>query len=635
MPYSRLTMSKLIASEGFLPKLFAFILVQNLSLHRFLLIFIRLIMQSNYQAGRVVRYLFFVLYLTLIAVIPEAVAQVTVRGGTFILRGSNAVFSSQRLYVLEGATLTNEGSLYVTDTFGIRNDNSTFNNSGDFYADKAAVFDSADMNNTGTAHISSGLKVRDYALDEATFSSSTGNIVFFDTGDKILRTHRLGLVDLNELEMAATGASSTELRSSVHVNSLVLTNGLITYNNSDDSLLVNQGGVITGGNVNSYTDSLYRIPSTSGVDLYFPVGNTGSAGQFRPIDVLNINYVTLGDDPIIKVKYRESVAGSYDTFALEQLDNSNFWVVNDLVDSMLDYTARPSFRSGDIVTLADAIIAQSRNEPSKLFYPIGYENESISGDSVAAEAAFSSPNNSIIAIGQASKIKLDVNVFLGGAINGDNDSMETSLFVQILDTLVERFEEIGSSQYPMLPQFNIPNGAVDVVKVYLRNTPTGSNVDSARAWLMNDGTVRDFFSGTRSYLTFAHAPAGNYHVVVTHRNHLAVMSSATANLTTAIPGSPVDLTVIGNVYGAAAGSNSFVSYMWQGNTNGDREVNASDLSDVEAAYNIYLGDTNLDVGYLLQDVNFSDPSSVQVNVGDYNTVINGNIGIYFSAVPGI
>jgi hypothetical protein len=79
----------------------------------------------------------------------------------------------------------------------------------------------------------------------------------------------------------------------------------------------------------------------------------------------------------------------------------------------------------------------------------------------------------------------------------------------------------------------IPGGAVDSINVEIRDSLAAAKATKrafAPAWLLTDGTIRDFSDTTKSYVALAGAFAGNYYIVVSHRNHLAVMSSSAVAL---------------------------------------------------------------------------------------------------------
>jgi hypothetical protein len=91
----------------------------------------------------------------------------------------------------------------------------------------------------------------------------------------------------------------------------------------------------------------------------------------------------------------------------------------------------------------------------------------------------------------------------------------------------------------------IPSIAVDSITIEIRDSLQGAKSALRRfapAWLLSDGTIRDFLDTTRGYVGFTGVPAGNYYIVVRHRNHLAVMSSAAVNLSAAIPPTAYDFS---------------------------------------------------------------------------------------------
>jgi hypothetical protein len=67
---------------------------------------------------------------------------------------------------------------------------------------------------------------------------------------------------------------------------------------------------------------------------------------------------------------------------------------------------------------------------------------------------------------------------------------------------------------------------VDSINIEIRDSATAAKATIqlfSPAWLLTDGTVCSFTDTTLPYVTFT-APERFYHIVVHHRNHLAVMS---------------------------------------------------------------------------------------------------------------
>lgn len=77
----------------------------------------------------------------------------------------------------------------------------------------------------------------------------------------------------------------------------------------------------------------------------------------------------------------------------------------------------------------------------------------------------------------------------------------------------------------------IPNNAVDWVLIELKNTDFTSVLNGKKAcWLLNNGTLQDVDG--RAGVNFENVAPGNYHIIIRHRNHLAVMSATTISIPT-------------------------------------------------------------------------------------------------------
>ncbi|MBW8050215.1 MAG: hypothetical protein FVQ77_07730 [Cytophagales bacterium] len=225
--------------------------------------------------------------------------------------------------------------------------------------------------------------------------------------------------------------------------------------------------------------------------------------------------------------------------------------------------------------------------------------------------------------------KLNLTVFLEGPYSGGSmyDSLNNKgeLNGYLADSAG------GYYNINMNSGYSIPVNAVDVIELVLRDaaSPSGPNVDTTYAWLLSDGTVRDFKTGDSSYVNFCAAPAGYYYMIVRHRNHLSIMSSDTVNITNAVPGSTpstgyIDLTVIGNIYGGGAAFLGGSYGMWAANArNTDQETNANDLYDVSVDRYLLLQ------GYILTDVDLTGA----VNGSDFNITSTHNDQLYWSTVP--
>ncbi len=127
--------------------------------------------------------------------------------------------------------------------------------------------------------------------------------------------------------------------------------------------------------------------------------------------------------------------------------------------------------------------------------------------------------------------KASVKVLLEGPYNSATTFMNTTLGASGI--LAQHFGAIG-----------IPSNAVDSINIELRNSASASAATTRKfrpAWLMNDGTIRDFVDTAATCVTFD-TVAGNYYLVVRHRNHLGVIT-ATGQTLTDSPPVPYDFTI--------------------------------------------------------------------------------------------
>ena len=91
----------------------------------------------------------------------------------------------------------------------------------------------------------------------------------------------------------------------------------------------------------------------------------------------------------------------------------------------------------------------------------------------------------------------------------------------------------------------IPGRAVDSINIEIRDSllPAKAHIRQfAPAWLLADGSILAFPDTTKNYVGFSGAPAGSYYIVVRHRNHLAIMSSAPISLGVSAPPTAYDFS---------------------------------------------------------------------------------------------
>jgi hypothetical protein len=158
---------------------------------------------------------------------------------------------------------------------------------------------------------------------------------------------------------------------------------------------------------------------------------------------------------------------------------------------------------------------------------------------------------------------------------------------------------------------SIPADVVDWVSLELRTgTAASTKVASRAAFLKSNGSIVDL-DGT-STVGFSSRAAGDYYIVIRHRNHLAVMSANAVALTGS--SSLYDFTDWGSgrkAFGDATAmkdSGGGIYGMYAGNNDGNDVVNVLDYNAI--AFQLFQG------GYKLAD---HDMNGI-INVLDYNPV---------------
>ena len=155
---------------------------------------------------------------------------------------------------------------------------------------------------------------------------------------------------------------------------------------------------------------------------------------------------------------------------------------------------------------------------------------------------------------------------------------------------------------------SIPANVTDWILVELRSTTT-TVVERRAAFIKNDGTLVDL-DGV-SNIKFPTATAGDYYVVIIHRNHLSLMTSApvTISFSPTLYDMRTDLT---KAYGTNAMKSLGGGYYgaYTADTDGSGTVNAADRSNTWNQRNLS--------GYYGTDVDLSGT----VNAADRSTVWN-------------
>lgn len=543
---------------------------------------------------------------------------------------NNGSFESEDLSIINGDFTNQAGGITtVTDTLFI---NDQFTNNDTTRGDRVVVGNAGILDNFGILTLDKGIRAQTAG---ATINSTTGTFAFVGPEankelaldvytDFTLRNLIFNSVNPNENIILATKVFVTD--------TLDFSRGLVDYvdENQDSLIVLNTGTVLADTNGNSaMVNSLYRYGVPNSL-MRFPVGE---AGRYRPFWILNTD-IPGGNDPLIEVEYLGTTivtpqqAVGYNPNAPGQNYMANSWAYRILDDSLNPSVVQVQFGALEGV-LAESIVAEGFEivNGDTVFFNLGQGDSATVTNGFVVQSEAPAQGNSVVMVGQSNELKFRARVFLEGALTGP------AMTPGLTDTLAARFLFGGSRPRTMLPNKPLPASVIDSIKLYLRSTPTGPAVDSTSAWVMSDGTLRDFETGEGPFAVFPSAAPGQpYYVVIKHRNHLMVQTNTTVTLSNADPGPPAtyDFTDIGNIYGGggvrwiAPSTYALVA----GNSNEDLEVNIFDYFDVG------LSNANADQGYRSTNIVF--PTGVDgrdVDGNDFSKIQSNSSVLYFSTVP--
>ncbi len=614
---------------------------------------------------------YFLIVLALI--VANTNAQVTVGNGANIFLSTGSIFSTDMGITLNGnAVITNNGdfdagSMDLNNTSIFNNNNgasfdlltnirlnntsqfvnntgatatitdstivsSTLANTGDFGSRYFDILSGGVAQNGGAFQIQNTFR----ALAGATVVTNTGELAFVGNDDnKAINTDAIGAnLDVGNITFNASNpARNIILESVLRINDTAdFNSGLVSYQNSTtDSLVILSGGLVTMDSATGngiMTDALYRYPASPGEFMRFPVGD--ASPKFRPFWVMSAQYG--GAPPKIAVDYLgNKIISDTNAIGYNTTYNTNSWGFYDIDGNFDSSRVQVQYGSGDGVNPVESIIAQGYtiSAGDTIYFNLGQGSESANAIGGVVESKIpANGDNSVIMIGQSTELRVRVLAYLEGAQNSgggavfDTDILATGQLASI-------FEYPGTTSQPMFPGKTIPGGppgAVDSIRLILRDV--GNNdIDTASAWLMSDGSIRDYLTGELNYAVFNNAANGpSYYVVLDHRNHLKVRSSGTVTPTNTGPGVLVDFTNPTQIFGGGGIKliSPVTAMIAGGNSNGDFAVNAIDY------YQVGISNNNSDTGYLNTNVTFNNGNAANVDAADLTKVQANSQVIYFS-----
>lgn len=234
-------------------------------------------------------------------------------------------------------------------------------------------------------------------------------------------------------------------------------------------------------------------------------------------------------------------------------------------------------------------------------------------------------------------------VFLQGAYSGS--AMTTTLATNGYLPLSQPYNaspyNYTGGQAEASSAFFTSNSVTDWILVQLRSTFNGAAIDTAVGLLKSDGTVLDT-NGTEG-LTFRTAGAGNYYIVIKHRNHLSIMSADSIQLPNA---SAYDFTTSqSKAYGAASFPMKEITAgtvygMWAGDVTGNGQIKYSGAGNDRAPLLTAVGGGFAGVssfGYFKEDITLNGQVKYSGAGNDRGLVLSsvggGFAGIKNTTVP--
>lgn len=246
-------------------------------------------------------------------------------------------------------------------------------------------------------------------------------------------------------------------------------------------------------------------------------------------------------------------------------------------------------------------------------YAVTYSlNEGVCSDSV---------NNNISVVACTSGVQLKAKVMLQAAFDGIN-AMQTHLLNSSLLPLQQPYNTAPwnyNGNEALLNANNFPSNVVDWVLVELRAPDNIDNVVAQQAaFLLSNGTVANLSGSEGIYFDIS---AGNYYVIIRHRNHLDVVSNEAISLPNTLS---IDFTQADNVMGSnsqlidALGDGSLFTLI-NTDLNGDGVISVYD-------FNYYLEELSTINTYVSSDCTFDG----HVTVSDFNAYLQhtSNIGVW-------
>lgn len=297
-------------------------------------------------------------------------------------------------------------------------------------------------------------------------------------------------------------------------------NGTLTFTAGNLSLGSNNltlGGTVSGAAAGKciVTDGSGGVSSsmTNGGSFLFPVGPTTTT--YNPVSITNNTGLTSAYTARVAVGENPPMADSAQTA-------NRTWTLSGTASGgagvNLAFTWNTA-ESGASISPSSAV-AWEHNGVEWIQRPggttVGTPNvTTVTGQTSLSPWTIGSPASPLLSA--------NIKVFLQGPYSGG--AISTSLKSSGLIPLTQPYNTAPWNYAGIESVESIPADVVDWILVELRTGTADSTIVATRAgFLRSNGTIVDVDS--TSQLVFSGVSAGNYYVVVRHRNHLAIMSAA-------------------------------------------------------------------------------------------------------------
>ena len=290
----------------------------------------------------------------------------------------------------------------------------------------------------------------------------------------------------------------------------------------------------------------------------------------------------------------------------DSVENKNLIFVNGNLEASPIFTYTNNFSATDLPLSIGSRRTESADErPTELSFDGIIDEVAIYNRALTSVEVLTHYNNGLLVPGigyEERAIYADIKIFLEGPYNAVTDSMNATLN---LAGYLPETQPFNTSPWNYTGNETVTDAflqnssqIVDWVLVELRTgTAAADTVDKRAGFLLRDGSVVDIDGGSK--LAFDDIGAGNYYIVVRHRNHLAVMSA-----------NPVTLSSSSEQYNFTTGSDKFF-----GTTAGAKEIDTDVwgmiAGDINQSTIVTFADvppivnSNNSSGYYIEDTNMS------------------------------